>query len=572
MSWRGLRDNLWWIAAALVAFVRISIGRSQYIYALGPAMHDDALFMRLAGFISRGEWLGPYDNLTLAKGAAYPVFIAANFWVGFPLGLSQQLLYVVGCFAVVMAIKPWFTSGWARWLAFSFLVLNPLTYDGANMSRILRQHLSIPMALLVVAGVVGLMARRDRALRDRLPWAILLGAAAGVFYLTREEGIWIAPIIVMGAGATLIGAWRSGERKGLGVAAGLWGGAGLVAAIPITLVCALNAHFYGWWGTNEFRADSFKEAVGLVSNVKVGDRRPYVASTRQQREAIYVVSPAFAELQPYLDQEGSATKWMDREKYPEEECYLTGWFMWALRDAMAAAGQAGSPHEVLAYCERVTSEVKAAIRDGRLHKTEWSSGYLPTWHEEYGKRLRAESWPYLRDALRLTQYEVIVPVSEGTDDDIRLFFDLSYDTLSPSLSATYIHKPDQLRVNVIKLTWLRDLAEGLRGKFYLVFCLGALVLLVRVVEQVVRRRWSWPCWAALSLVATGLAEVAINLLVHVLAFPNFYPAAYAPAYPIFQFAAILVWFDAALAWGGPIIAALKARWGRSTPTTPVAGT
>ena len=43
----------------------------------GGALVDDYLYVRIAGYLAHGQWLGPFDQYTLLKGPAYPAFIAA---------------------------------------------------------------------------------------------------------------------------------------------------------------------------------------------------------------------------------------------------------------------------------------------------------------------------------------------------------------------------------------------------------------------------------------------------------------------------------------------------------------
>ena len=61
--------------------------------ALSGATHDDFLFVRQAYYLGAGAWLGPFDNLTLAKGMGYPAFILAAFVSGLPLG-SQSMPFI----------------------------------------------------------------------------------------------------------------------------------------------------------------------------------------------------------------------------------------------------------------------------------------------------------------------------------------------------------------------------------------------------------------------------------------------------------------------------------------------
>ena len=59
----------WWVwIVVLLTVAKLWLTSGQAIYAIGSAAHDDQLFLKLADSIVRGAWLGPYDQLTLAKG------------------------------------------------------------------------------------------------------------------------------------------------------------------------------------------------------------------------------------------------------------------------------------------------------------------------------------------------------------------------------------------------------------------------------------------------------------------------------------------------------------------------
>lgn len=560
MDW--LKKNGWWCAGILVAGYKLSLLRSQHIYAISNAHHDDGLFMKLASHIVRGEWLGPYDQLTLSKGPAYPLFIATNFWVGLPLALTQQLLYVAGCAAIVWAIKPILQANWARLLAFSFLVFNPLTYEGENMTRVLRQHLTVPLALFMVAGVIAICLRRDAARSWRGFWAVAVGLALGVFQMTREEGIWIMPMFVFAGLALMAVTWKEGKTKRIevGVMAVL---VFLFSAMPAWWISAQNKEHYGWAGQVDFNEKAFADAVGALSRVKIGPDWVYVQSNPEARAAIYPHSPAFDELRPHLESGPIADKWMESEKHPNDaRFYMTGWFNWALRDAIAAAGYATDPQTFLDFCASLADEVNAACDDGRLDAVGPRSGFLPRWHSGYAEVMRAEWRRYLGEALKLERFETIVPGSTGSDDEIRPFVDLSYDNLSPAPRATYFHKPDQIEQNRVKIDRLRFWGNVLRGKFAVLFWVAIGLLVARVIEATIRRSWTWGAWLAIAVLAAAVAELVLNFLVHTLAFDNMYPAAFAPAYPLLQVVVILVFVDVTKSWLCPGFSRL---WERFKP-------
>lgn len=547
-----VRRNWWWVVGLGLAGYKLALLRSQHIYAIGNAHHDDALFVKLAGHITRGEWLGPYNELTLSKGPAYPIFIAWNFWTGIPLGLSQQLLYLAACLLVVWALAPIMKAGWARLLTLTLLFYNPLTYEGLQMTRLLRQHLTIPMALIIVAGLIALTLRQKSFRWDvNLPWAALTGAALGVFSLTREEGIWIAPVVCLVSLALVIAAAIEGRRSMVRIGATL--GVLVVAAwFPIARVSFLNEKHYGWYGTVDYKSDEFQAMVGALTRVKVGPNLPYVQVSAEARDAIYEASPTFAELRPHLESGPVADKWMEKQVFAaEDRQYRTGWFGWALRDAIRDAGYFADPTTFVDFCGKVAAEVNAACDSGALPAGGERSGFLPRWNEAYGEAMKAGWRAYWNETIQLTRFETIVPESAGSDDEIRPFVDLSYDSLSPAPRTTYFHKPAQIEQNRWKLDQLRWLGQNLGAINAMLIKLGLILLLLRGLERLARRRWSWLTWLAFALGGTILAELMINFMVHTMAFENFYIAAWAPAYPLFLLLFVLMVLDVTTNWIRP---------------------
>src|SRR4029077_17650276 len=88
---------LWLIAYGSVAAGSLWFGSAVPVSAIGEAGHDDFLFVRLAYYLGSGSWLGPYNNLTLAKGMGYPSCILAAFGAARPLKKCEQTHYLAAC-------------------------------------------------------------------------------------------------------------------------------------------------------------------------------------------------------------------------------------------------------------------------------------------------------------------------------------------------------------------------------------------------------------------------------------------------------------------------------------------
>ncbi len=96
------------LVGLVVAFTvfKIWLTQGQLLSAWGQAIHDDMLFVSLAASIREGQWLGPYNNLTLAKGPIYPLWLALSSLTGLSVLLTQQVLYALAALVLTAALMP----------------------------------------------------------------------------------------------------------------------------------------------------------------------------------------------------------------------------------------------------------------------------------------------------------------------------------------------------------------------------------------------------------------------------------------------------------------------------------
>jgi hypothetical protein len=196
---------------------------------------------------------------------------------------------------------------------------------------------------------------------------VIAGLFLGWVWLTREEGLWLAPgLAVMAAG----GLYRAFvDRHLLRFAAA---GLAVVAAFGAVNAGfrAINWTLYGTPVGVEYKEPNFVRAIGAIHSVRSGEVKPFVSVTRATRQKIYPVSPSFAELAPYLDGPPG-------EDWGKHICEIPvhrdtcgeiggGVFAWALRGATSAAGHYTSPAEASAFYGRVADEIGAACDKKQL--------------------------------------------------------------------------------------------------------------------------------------------------------------------------------------------------------------
>jgi hypothetical protein len=516
--------NLGWPIYAAVALIlfKLWLVSAQTIFAIGGSTFDDQLFLTLASELLSGHWLGSYSQFTLMKGPLFSFFAAAAFLLGIPLFIAQHLLYAGACGLMTRALRPLIRWPGLRLALFAVLLFNPATYSGAYAMRVMRQNLLPALSFLIIAGLVALYARRDGPKRRLLPWALLTGIALPAFWLTREESVWILPCVGLLWTAAAVAVWRghtSDRRQRLAILAL----PALLWAAGVGAVAGVNYWNYGIFTTCEFNRAEFKDAFGALLRVEPKQQRVFIPITREMRERLYAVSPAFAELSPYLEGQmghdwATSAEWLTHLS-PDEREIAVGWFMWALRDAVVAAGHAQTADEAMAFYARLAREINEACDRGVIKAGPHRSGFLPPLRSEY---LSPFFGAYHRAAALVVSFDRMSPTcvpSQGSPDDLAFFADLTRGRLSPPAGGVRLPPKqrwlDHIRLNVLDRTYrIYPLLVPWAGGT------AVIALITAGVIALVRRRPTYFAVVSVAAIGSIMAIVAIDALIAVTSYPT----------------------------------------------------
>ncbi len=367
---------------------------------LVDAPNDDGLFARLAGHLLDGEWLGPYNELTLAKGPGYPLFMAVAYRLHLPLKLAEHGVHLLACAVMGVAVWRVFRSRAAGMATYVALALNP-AYLGATAARIGRDAYYGSLGLLLAGGIVLVVASvpdlAARGPRWAVPAAVVAGPAVGVvaagYYLTREERIWLMPALAVAVLACVVG-WP--RRRRLTVANGLVLGAftvlaGATGAVAVGWTASQNEQAYGTSVTADLADGEIARAYREWQRVEAGRERQFVTVSEAQRQAVYRVSPAAAEMAGAFSTE--AADWVGLGCGWVGVCDDFGpFFVWAMREAGTVSGHGGSGAESQHYFGQVADDIARACDTGALRCTARPIGPMPPLNRIDGGELNRSTW------------------------------------------------------------------------------------------------------------------------------------------------------------------------------------
>ena len=497
------------LGAAAILAASLWLRSGLPIMAVANAMHDDALFVRLAASLAAGDWLGPYDNLTHAKGAAYPAFIALASVTGIPLKMAEHGAYLGACAGFAWVAARVLRSPVAGLACLAVLAFNPVAWSPDSGGRVIREGLYATLTLAILALAAHAFLGGACTVRARRVSLVALGVVGAVFWLTREEGAWLAPSVAVMAVAWAV-TCRPSREDGRRAWLARLGFVSVPVAAFAAVVLAVNAANYAAYGVfrnNDFRSRDFQQAYGALSRITHESPRPYVLFPADARRKAYAASPAARELaQVFEGPAGEAYRDVGCRQTRTEPCpeILAGWFMWALRDGAAAAGHHGSATKARSYYRRLAREVNAACERGELRCGPRSDSLVPPWRSEHGPRIAAETLAVVKALATLDDMHVAMRPSLGSPAERALFARMTGERQSGDADAGRI-EPGRMRVaESIARAWVAAM-PWLLG--------GALAGSLAIAFVAVRRRRRHP-----GLVLLGASWVAVAMRVGLLGY------------------------------------------------------
>lgn len=354
----------WFIAAVLCLFYIVN---SYYTaIPLWPlAGHDDGHFLTQGVEITRGHWLGGYTQMTLIKGPGFPFFLVLGKYSQLPFSIFLALFQA--CSFVLLSFVVGRFAGSPRLALALLLVL--LTFPwiwSSPVTRILRDGIYTPQIFVFLA--LSFRVLWGDVKRPRLV-ASLAGVTLGWISITREETPWLYPVIGLLILASIFLTWRL-KRSARTLVIGVICVAAGVGAVRAA-VSTVNLVRYKAFLIADITEPNFRRALAALFSVGGAAQIDHIPLPEKSREAIYQVSPTFAQLRVLLEGENaplSGWKQAGCGTFGDAACfdYAYPWTMWALRDAVAAAGHYKNARTAARFYRAVALEIEAACKAGKF--------------------------------------------------------------------------------------------------------------------------------------------------------------------------------------------------------------
>lgn len=409
-------------AMLLISVIKVLSVQTLPIYALTYAVHDDRLMVNMANSMLSGEWLGEYSHMTLVKGIMHPLFLAICNKIGLPYLTGITVNYLLACLVATYVLSKVIKSKIGLFCIYFVLLFNPITVSSQAFQRVYRCSLTPAHIIFLLACLFGMYLWRKENKGKMALWAVCAGVSLGVMWNTREDGIWVVPLVVFFIGAIILNIcvdWKMVKRDIIARVG--------IALLPIVVFCVINNAIaltnyihYGIYTTNELNDSQFTNFMKSIYSVKPYEEVDFVATPRETMDRICAESPTLNEIKSTID--AVLDSWEVHGKVSGDFEVENGWFFWALRDAVAASGYYADAKSANEFYKVVSKEIEQALDEGRLERrATMPSVLMAPWKEEYFATLLTEIPKTVRTVVRYDNVYTESVESVGNSTEIRLF-------------------------------------------------------------------------------------------------------------------------------------------------------
>ena len=382
LSYFSLSQYLIFSIYFIITLVNLQFRLLIPINAGSYSPHDDLLGVRLAYSLINGDWLGGWNNLTLAKPPGYSFYLLFAYYLPFQLAVTNQIFFCIAALIFTLTISSLLPANTLikNFLAivfYAYLIFNPYLF-GLEMSRAYRT--SAHAILVFVYCIIFFKLTKTlelydfenntvRSFQKEISKVIIVLFITYVgLVLLRSESYWILVASIPFFVFLLFLKFRtiSNQKnlrqlylKTIGTYAII---AVLTYIVPLSLLGQINNVKYGTSLIENYYSGNFAKAVKDWQRVESGkDKRAYVIVTKKQREAVYKVSKNAAFLENSLEL-NSGEGWQTHAcNAPIQLCDNSGgWFTWQLRDAAIATGLIRNEIEFQAFFKEISEDIEDA--------------------------------------------------------------------------------------------------------------------------------------------------------------------------------------------------------------------
>lgn len=351
------KNTFFWAFILFMLLVKILLAMGLRTFAYAEDHYDDGMMIHGAVNLINYRWLGDYTQYTLAKGAAFPIYLMLIHHIGMPYLIANTLMCFASSLAFILVIRKIIPNRLVLCIFYVVLMFNPINFTAWTFNRVYRDSIYSYLVVLLFSFIIAIYLNRKGKISKIILYAVGAGFFLSAAWLAREDSAWVLPFVA--AALILTGCFVAFDKKVLHKARRL----AALAIVPVFLVVSIlavsiaNYRCYGVFATTELSGGSLPKLVKELSIIQPDQWMARSSIPESSRLKAYEVSPTFAKIKPTLEKHPFVVY---ANKNPS--CQM---LVWALLDSTEWFGKKDGWSSQKFY-QKSADEIQDAINKGKI--------------------------------------------------------------------------------------------------------------------------------------------------------------------------------------------------------------
>lgn len=224
--------------------------------------NDSLWFVEKANTILSGNWLGPYDKMTLIKNPFYPIFLSFIKFSGFNYSLIILILFQISIFFFINSLN--FNNLFLKIIFFTVIFFYPEQFT-TYKATVIREDLEI-IFLLIFSGSMGYILNKNK-----INFIFMVAFISSLALINKDSGTaWMASFIFAFIFFVLKN-YRKISNKRIIVYLLL---SLIILKTPTYFVRGLNSKYYQFNGTNIFFSSKYSKVYESLISIRPVNYKP----------------------------------------------------------------------------------------------------------------------------------------------------------------------------------------------------------------------------------------------------------------------------------------------------------
>ena len=483
-KWKKLSfiDKTLIITLAIITLFRVLVAMKIPLFLQADAYYDDYLYVLYSKSLLRFQWLGSFNELTLAKGCSFSFFMLFNYIFGIPYSFALIITYIFSIAIFLKTIKRIICNKYFLFFTYIYLLFSPVMLHAENIQKVYRGGLLISFSLLVISGVIGIYTRiNDSNNKNLFRYVLLTSLSLSFFWFLKEDSIWIMPFVLGGLFFTIVDIIKNKKEVNKKI---------FIVIIPllfllfsITVYKSINYIKYGEFTITDRNGTYFKEVISDLLQIEDKNSNKDHWITKKMMDDAYKASPTLSKIKKEMDLEYESG-WID------EDGEIVGDIIyWVIKDAASKSGiYKNGGKAVNNYYKKVHNELVNAFETGKLKRKK--EIYISKVVKGITKEEIPEYLSLMKESKKVllthSEYDLGLYPSTGDVDNIALFNELTMSQIVLPGSNEQIYNPSSKVINLCKKIVVIYKKIGLI--LYYLFIISFVILSLDMLWSLIRKK------------------------------------------------------------------------------------